>query len=121
MIRSDRSACLLLALACGIMPVSPLHADESWQLDAAAWARPRSGDTIVGMAPLPEVVRAWSAAEGMDIVILHTGGEEGELRASELRDWLIALGVPGDRIRLLVGGADPRVLQLELRPSEVNE
>lgn len=116
MSRFARGACLLLTLVCGIMVVSPVRAEQGWRLDAADWARPRSGGTVVGMAPLPEVVRAWSAAEAMDIVILHAGGEEGELRAAELRDWLIALGVPGNRIRLLVAAVDPQVLQLELRP-----
>lgn len=121
MIRPAKTVCLLLALVLPIVPASVVRAEESWRLDAADWARPRSGSTVVGMAPLPEVVRAWSAADNMDIAILHAGGEEGELRARELRDWLIALGVPGNRIQRLVGGSDPHALQLELRPSEVNE
>jgi len=91
------------------------HADTEWQLDAADWARPRSGSTLVGMAPLPSVVRSWSAAGDEDIAILHAGGEEGELWARELRDWLIALGVPGNRVRLVVGGSGPATLKLELR------
>lgn len=121
MIRPGRTACLLLALVWLTVPATVVRADESWRLDAAEWARPRSGSTVVGMAPLPEVVRAWSAARDMDIAILHAGGEEGELRARELRDWLIALGVPGNRIQRLVGGSDPHALQLELRASRVNE
>lgn len=91
------------------------RADTTWQLDATDWARPRSGSTLVGMAPLPSVVRAWSAADDKDIEIMHAGGEEGELWARELRDWLIALGVPGDRVRLAVGGSGPATLKLELR------
>ncbi len=121
MIRSRNAACLLLALACTGPPASTALAEESWSLDASAWARPRSGSTVVGMAPLPEVVRAWSSAQDRDIAILHAGGEEGELRARELQDWLIALGVPGNRIQLLVGGADPHALRLELRSSEAGE
>lgn len=103
--------------ATGTVEASP--AARSWQLRASDWARPRSGAALVGMAPLPQVVRAWSAAEGRDIVILHAGGEEGELWARELRDWLVALGVPGERVRRVVGGSGPHGLQLELRASEV--
>lgn len=121
MIRPASIACLLLALALATIPASMVRAEDGWRLDAADWARPRSGSTVVGMAPLPDVVRAWSAADGMDIAILHAGGEEGELRARELRDWLIALGVPGNRIQRLVSGTDPHGLRLELRSSEVNE
>lgn len=91
------------------------RADTTWELEAADWARPRSGAALVGMAPLPSVVRAWSGAEDKDIAILHAGGEEGELWARELRDWLIALGVPGNRVRLVVGGSGPATLKLELR------
>lgn len=111
-------ALLALGAAC---VATPARAERSWTLEAADWARPRSGAAVVAMAPLPEVVRAWSAGSGMDIVIRHAGGEEGELWARELRDWLIALGVPGDRVRRAVGGTDPHRLQLALRPSGVGE
>lgn len=121
MTRSKRILCLLLALTWAGLPAATAQAEKSWRLDAADWARPRSGSTVVGMAPLPEVVHAWSSSRDKDIAILHVGGEEGELRARELRDWLIALGVPGNRIQRLVGGTDPQALQLELRSSEVNE
>lgn len=96
----------------------PVRADDGWRLDASDWARPRSGATLVGMAPLPEVIRAWSATDGKNITILHAGGEEGELWARELRDWLVALGVPGDRVRLEIGRAGPASLRLELRESD---
>ena len=121
MIRRPRTACMLALLLCAAALTTPVRAERTWELAASDWARPRSGESIVGMAPLPAVVRAWSATPDTDIVIRHTGGEEGELWARELRDWLIALGVPGDRIRRVVGGADPHRLQLTLRPSEASE
>lgn len=110
----------LIGLLAGLVVggVDGARADVTWQLDAADWARPRSGATLVGMAPLPGVVRSWSAAEGRDIAILHAGGEAGELWARELRDWFIALGVPGNRVRLVVGGPGPASLGLELRATE---
>ena len=110
-----RVACLLVVLA-GAGTDAALGA-TSWELGAAEWARPRSGAALTGMAPLPSVVRAWSESEGRDIAILHAGGEEGELWARELRDWLVALGVPGDHVRLAVGGVGPSRLVLELRDS----
>ncbi len=121
MSRHCRIALVGLLVLCAAALAAPVRAERSWWLEAADWARPRSGAAVVGMAPLPEVVRAWSAADDMDIVIRHTGGEEGELWARELRDWLIALGVPGNRVHRVVGGSDPRRLQLALQPSEGNE
>lgn len=106
-----------VTLATDVIEATPTA--RSWALRASDWARPRSGAALVGMAPLPQVIRAWSADAERDIVILHAGGEEGELWARELRDWLVALGVPGERVRRVVGGPGPHGLQLELRASEV--
>lgn len=111
-----RLAGLLATLSIGGTNVAV--GDTSWELGAADWARPRSGAALAGMAPLPSVVRAWSESENRDIAILHAGGEEGELWARELRDWLVALGIPGDRVRLVVGGVGPSSLILELRDSQ---
>lgn len=116
-----RAPGLVMAALLGAAAAAPAWAESAWRLDAADWARPRSGASLVGMAPLPAVVRAWSASDGTDIAIVHTGGEEGELWARELRDWLIALGVPGNRVRLAVGRTEPASLRLELRESELNE
>jgi len=98
---------LLLALA------GAAHASPSWTLNASQWARPRSGKDVVSMRPLPQVVRAWSAAKTGRIVIHYPGGEDGELWANELRDWFVALGVPGSGLRL-VAGAQPGHLRLEV-------
>lgn len=91
-------------------------AAESWQLDAEAWSRPRSGRAVVSMQPVAEAVRAWSGADAATIVVLYPGGEEGVLWAAELRDWLVALGVPSDRVEPMAGG-QPGGLRLELRES----
>lgn len=86
---------------------------ESWTLEASAWARPRDGHTVVTMAPLPTVVRAWSRRSDAQLVVRYAGGEDGELWATELGDWLVALGVPGSAITLTPGGR-PERLELEI-------
>ena len=105
---------LLLSLAA-----AGAHADSSWTLDASQWARPRSGKAVVSMRPLPQVVRTWSDAPTGHIVIHYPGGEDGELWASELRDWLIALGVPGNHLRR-VAGAEPGSLRIEVVDGDGN-
>lgn len=86
---------------------------QSWTLEAGAWARPRDGRTVVTMAPLPTVVRAWSRRSDAQLVVRYAGGEDGELWATELGDWLVALGVPGSAITLTPGGR-PERLELEI-------
>jgi hypothetical protein len=101
----------MLLVAALLLPVASVA--ESWTLEASAWARPRDGRTIVTMAPLPAVARAWSRREDARIVVRYAGGEDGELWASELADWLVALGIPGSAITLTPGGRPGR-LALEI-------
>lgn len=86
---------------------------QSWTLEASAWARPRDGRTVVTMAPLPMVVRAWSRRSDARLLVRYAGGEDGELWAAELSDWLVALGIPGSAITLTPGGR-PERLELEI-------
>lgn len=103
------------ALACVLLIgfAAPVSA-WAWTLDASTWARPRSGAAVLAMPPLAEVVDAWSKRPGDDIVIRHPGGEGGDVWAAELRAWLVALGIPGERIEL-VGGGEPEQLTLVVR------
>ncbi len=93
------------------VPVTALA--DSWTLDASAWARPRDGRTVVTMTPLPTVVRAWSRRSDAQLVVRYAGGETGELWATELGDWLVALGIPASAITLTPGGR-PERLELEI-------
>lgn len=102
-----------LGLVVALVVPAPAALAQSWGLDASTWARPRSGQAVVAMRPLPQVVRAWSQSPSSRIVIRYPGGEDGELWAHELRDWLVALGVPSGRVAL-TGGGDPGVLGLEV-------
>jgi len=85
-----------------------------WSLSADNWARPRDGQAIVHMAPIPEVVEQWSKDTGRRLVIHYPGGEEGQLWAFELRSWLVALGIPQDRQELLAGGRQTDRIEIEL-------
>lgn len=101
-----------LAAVALLLPAAP-GAAESWRLDAAEWARPRTGQAVLSMAPVGGAVRAWSDAGDARLLIHYPGGEEGVLWASELRDWLVSLGVPSAHLRL-VAGSEPGTLRIEL-------
>lgn len=98
----------------------PAGAEESTQiLSADEWARPRSGESLVGMPALADTVRDYLASSNGRISIRHPPGEEGVLWAEELRSWLVALGVPSADIAL--SPESTRFDAIELAITEGNE
>ncbi len=91
---------LMLFLASGAV----LAAD--WVVSAELWSRPRSGQELMSMEPVQQAVADWRAAPGSRMIINYPGGESGTLWAEELRDWLVALGIPSKDIDLQAGGTD---------------
>lgn len=104
----------LTVFACFLAATSVL-AEDRWELSAEAWARPRSGAGLVGMAPLADVVRQLQAQEDRRLLIGYPGGEEGNLWAHELRSWLVALGIPSRRIQLQSGNGRAGTLELSIQ------
>lgn len=100
---------LLLALT---LPAAARESHHALSLEL--WTRPRDGARLVASPELAAAVRDWAGRPAARIQIRFPGGEEGDLWANELRDWLVALGVPsaaletqpgssrGDRIELVV-------------------
>jgi len=86
----------------------------SWRIAGEDWARPHGGEEILQMPALRSALAALDSAPGAELAIRYPGGETGGLWAHELRGWLIGLGLPGQRIRLLPGGVDGAELRLEL-------
>ncbi len=103
-----------------VLLLLPLAVDAAagvrvFELSADDWARPRSGAVVAQMEPLQLAVTYRDATPGAIIMLRYPGEDSGELWATELRDWLVSLGVPssaillapglqkGDSLRLLVG------------------
>ncbi len=101
-----------------VISASTVLAESRWNLSAEQWARPRSGTSLVAMAPLGEVVQSLQADEGRALVIGYPGGEEGSLWAYELRSWLVALGIPSRRIQLQSGSQERDALDLRIEEPE---
>lgn len=86
----------VLLLSCALPAVA---ADNSWVLSADTWNQPRSAAMVIQLPPVRAAVAAWAQApEARKLILLHAGGEAGSLWAQELQGWLVALGVPADRI-----------------------
>ncbi|MFN2348700.1 MAG: hypothetical protein ABR558_03870 [Thioalkalivibrio sp.] len=105
-----------LCLPCLLAPLSlPAQAPER-SLDADTWSRPRTAEGLVQLAPLRETVAALQADSRRTLLIRSPEGEQGELWASELRDWMVALGIPSARIDIDTDPALMGQLDLVIRP-----
>lgn len=91
------SVALLLSTTVWAAP-----ADE-WTVTAEEWLRPRDGARVLGFDALAAAVQAWEKRPGAAITVRYPGGDEGLLWAVELRDWLVALGVPSNAIQTAPG------------------
>lgn len=86
---------------------------ETGVITSTEWARPRSGSQIVSFELLRGIVSHLEQRPKSAVTIHYAGGDEGLLWAEELRGWLVALGVTGDRIILAPGLAERDRIVLE--------
>lgn len=94
---------LLLAAALFFFATVSANTSRIFVLGADEWAQPRNGEVIVEFEAVRGAVNYWGKAGDALILLRYPGEDTGELWAAELRDWLISLGVPSDRIRLVPG------------------
>ncbi len=83
---------------------------KNWQLRAEQWQMARSGESILSLPVLNQVINAWLRDKHKKIEIQYPGGEEGEFWVQELSDWLVSLAIPSSRMSLTPGsGADDMI------------
>jgi hypothetical protein len=84
-------------------------------IGADIWARPRDGAEFVRLPELRALMETFERQPDGQIVVHHGGGDEESLQAEEMRAWLVALGVPGSRVRLEIDPAAEGEVFLEVR------
>lgn len=99
----------MMLFVLGLLP----GAAESLSLAAADWPSPRRAEALAAHRPLADFVRALDRLDAGVLRIRHAGGEPDSRFAEQLRDALVALGVPAARIRLEPAAADADRLILE--------
>ncbi len=83
---------------------------KNYPLYAEQWDIARSGESVLYLPALKQIVNAWLEHRQKKIEIRYPGGEAGELWVHELTDWLVSLGIPSDQLVVIAGsGADDRV------------
>ena len=87
------------------MSVAQAQSARIFTLSADDWAQPRSGQVMVSFSNVKGAVEYWEQTLDAVLLVRYPGEDSGELWASELKDWLISLGVPNDYI-ILASGLD---------------
>jgi hypothetical protein len=99
----------MMLLVLGLLP----GAAEALSIAVADWPLPRRAEALAAHRPLGDFLRAFDRHDTSALRIRHAGGEVGSRFAGQLRDALVALGVPAARIRLEPAAADADRLILE--------
>ena len=86
---------------------------DTYILTAEMWARPRSGQAVLNMPPVRNVVTKLLKARNHHLLIRYPGGDEGSIWAEELQSWLIALGIEPALIEKRPGST-PEQIELQL-------
>jgi hypothetical protein len=100
----------MMLFVLGMLP----GAAESLSFAAADWPPPRRAETLAAHRPVGDLVRAFDRRDTGVLRIRHAGGELDSRFAEQLRDALVALGVPAARMRLVPAAADAEQLILEI-------
>lgn len=97
------------------LPLMAGTVENQWTISAEEWARPRSGYSLSQMAPLRATINSMNENEDSLLILRYPGGEEGALWVSELKDWLVSLGVPSSRIKSRAGQSNDETITLMLQ------
>lgn len=87
------------------LSVAQAQSARIFTLSADDWAQPRSGHVVAGLTSVKGAVEYWEQTIPAVLLIRYPGEDSGELWASELKDWLISLGLPKSYI-ILASGLD---------------
>lgn len=85
-----------------------------WKLHAEQWELARSGETILSLPVLKQVMGVWLADRQKMIEIQYPGGEDGEFWVQELTDWLVSLGIPSDNMVTTPGSGADDVIKFKI-------
>lgn len=76
------------------------------------WSVPKKAESILTIPALHAVMNVLSKQNGKNLLVRYPGGDVGVLWATELKAWLVALGLASTRIELQSGSANENELWL---------
>ena len=76
------------------------------------WSIPKKAKSILAIPALQSVMNILSNKSSKMLLVKYPGGDVGVLWASELKAWLVALGLTSSRIELQSGSTSATQLEL---------
>lgn len=76
------------------------------------WPEIRTASRVLSMAAVKRAVDEFEAQPNRAITIFFPGGDQGQQWAQELKDWMVVLGIKGEKIQFAAGSGDPNSLSL---------
>ncbi|MFV2060165.1 MAG: hypothetical protein ACC653_05735 [Gammaproteobacteria bacterium] len=105
----------LVILYVILMFSNSVYASElGYHLSIEQWSVPRSVDTLLSIEAISLALKDLRLTTDSILTIHYPGGDEGSLWATELRGWLISLGLSSSRISLTPGSSDINLIDLEV-------
>jgi len=95
--------CKSLFIFLVLLNTSVVLAESKQFITAEQWAVPRSAEVLINMPALKNTIDTMQALPGSRLLIRYPGGDEGDLWLSELRSWLISLGISSQMIESIPG------------------
>ena len=101
---------MIAFVAFNVAAASPVETG----LHAEQWELSRSGERLLGIKGIADVVNEWSTDPRQEIELQYPGGEEGELWVHQLMDWLVALGIPSVSLVAVPGSGEGDLIRLRV-------
>lgn len=111
-LKMNNSIRVLLLLFLSQISLSLSAEPNMIAVTAEQWAIPRHGERLLKMPEVKKIMNLWHKNPQQMIEISYPGGEGGELWLTELKDWLIALGVSSANIKSIVGSGSKDIIKL---------
>lgn len=84
-------------------------------LDDAFWLQPRSGLAILNEPSIKPCITELLADDTSRMAIIYSDTDESGVSANELRQWLVALALPAERIILKKAATSTDPIRLEIQ------
>lgn len=104
----------LLIILASFIYAGLVNASGRYVLTHEQWTRPKQVESVLQMPAINGVLSDFNKFPASQLVILYPGGDEGTLWASELKAWLVSLGVSSRQMELRPGSSESRVIEMQV-------
>lgn len=113
-------SCRFPVLAAGLLALTlyfPLLAQAAFWQDSITredWVVHGQGRDLIRLDAIRELLNQFEEQPGYRLTVRHPGGDEGFEWGEQLRDWLVALGIPSSYIMTAPGSGAQDILHLSM-------